>query len=806
MIMQVAFFLVSCVWHCQIDAISSSALAQVKQATADLETVLAKPVSANKSENDQIVANMTQLLGIIQTLGDAKAVAKYQGLVDSKKQAIDLAEKNLVLQEKNSALQDEVDQTMAHIATQEKQIAKASKKLESVGLSLPPVKTTVSDVIDQINVFIDDFIKNATLLNLESFEQSLDQMVQKALKKSSVEKEKNQIIEFQNNARSIIYKKSFIWFCEGFNEITDSCNEMLELLNNNLNELKNPDQETFINAVLNDDLLMLSIVFQDGFELILKMYDNFKKSCLQNGFAKKVFALLDDASKERFDIIFVEFIDQYNKIVDYLMNIFEMINVHLDDIAKTKPSLAQEFWQEIMSFKEAGYQYTAALDLFENEIMNFFADHQEYKKLFSDQAKSIDLVDIWDALSDKKFLIQDTQQSSSSIPLPPPLPPLFVSAQEQKGDADFNTQLAAAVKKQKDSSHNVVIPSSSKKPVAAKTAFLNEIESKAQERAHKSKDGTDPSVLAMQLNVRLKTFEKLEKRINVLGKFEKTALQEINSLKQQFDTLLYDKVGAVYSPRDSIAQYFEDLPEIDKIELKLDKKMIDSKKAGMSLSWTDDQKKRFEDKKKTLQLLLEQKKKTVFEYGINLSLESVKATQNMLSTLTSKLETLKNANNTKESGIISFVECERDLTYFYFLVRFGIYEPISKLPLDKKSMNFLIEWFNNTVGPLAQCIDVLSGITLTFSDTLVPDNTFGQRVVAPLVAIIEIMDLFESWFQLQKTVQAGQLHDLKVVFDNMNESLYSKNIIEVRDFQGNMSNFDNYIIGLAHKAKKKDGQ
>lgn len=805
MIMQVAFFLVSFVWYCQMDGISSSALAQVQQATADLEVLLAKPVNSNKADNDEISFRMGQLLDVIKTLGDARLSFKYQGLVNAKKQAIDLAEKNVVLQEKNSALQDVVDQTMVHVATQEKQIAKASKKLESVGLSLPPVKTTVSDLINQMDAFIDDFIKNATLSNLDSFEQSLDQMVQKALKKSTVQEEKNQISAFHNNARSIIYKKSFAWFCEGFDEITGSCKEMLDLLEM-LSLFASSKQEAFINAVLGDDLLMFSIVFQDGLELILKMYDNFKKSCLQNGFAKKVFALLDDASKERFDIIFVEFIDQYNKIVDYLMNIFEMINVHLDDIAKTKPSLAQEFWQEIMSFKEAGYQYTAALDLFENEIMNFFADHQEYKKLFSDQAKSIDLVDIWDALSDKKFLIQDTQQSSSSIPLPPPLPPLFVSAQEQKGDADFNTQLAAAVKKQKDSSHNVVIPSSSKKPVAAKTAFLNEIESKAQERAHKSKDGTDPSVLAMQLNVRLKTFEKLEKRINVLGKFEKTALQEINSLKQQFDTLLYDKVGAVYSPRDSIAQYFEDLPEIDKIELKLDKKMIDSKKAGMSLSWTDDQKKRFEDKKKTLQLLLEQKKKTVFEYGINLSLESVKATQNMLSTLTSKLETLKNANNTKESGIISFVECERDLTYFYFLVRFGIYEPISKLPLDKKSMNFLIEWFNNTVGPLAQCIDVLSGITLTFSDTLVPDNTFGQRVVAPLVAIIEIMDLFESWFQLQKTVQAGQLHDLKVVFDNMNESLYSKNIIEVRDFQGNMSNFDNYIIGLAHKAKKKDGQ
>lgn len=804
MIMQVAFFLVSFVWHCQVDGISSSALAQVKQATADLEIILAKPVSANKSENDQIVANMSQLLGVIQNLGDAKAATKYQGLVDSKKQAIDLAEKNLVLQEKNSALQDVVDTTIAHIATQEKQIAKASKKLESVGLSLPPVKTTVSDLINQIDVFIDDFIKNATLLNLDSFEQSLDQMVQKALKKSTVQEEKNQISAFQNNARSIIYKKSFTWFCEGFEEITGSCKEMLDLLES-LSVFASPEQEAFIDAVLGDDLLMFSIVFQDGLELILKMHDNFKKSCLQNGFAKKMFTLLDDASKERFDVIFLAFIDQYNKVIERLMNLFEMINAHLDDIAKTKPALAQKFWQEIISNQQAGYEYTGALDLFETEIMNFFADHQEYKKLFSEQAKSIELVDIWDALSDKKFLIQDTQQSSSSMPLPPPLPPLFVSEKQQKGDADFSTQLAAVVKKQKDLAHNVVIPASLNKPVVS-SAFLNEIESKAQERAKKSKDGTDPSVLAAQLNVRLKTFEKLEKRINALGKFEKTALQEINSLKQQFDTLLYDKVGAVYSPRDSIAQYFEDLPEIDKIESKLDKKMIDSKKAGMSLSWTDDQKKRFEDKKKTLQLLLEQKKKTVFEYGINLSLESVKATQNMLSTLTSKLETLKNANNTKESGIISFVECERDLTYFYFLVRFGIYEPISKLPLDKKSMNFLIEWFNNTVGPLAQCIDVLSRITLTFSDTLVPDNIFGQRVIAPLVAIIEIMDLFESWFQLQKTVQAGQLHDLKVVFDNMNESLYSKNIIEVRDFQGNMSNFDNYIIGLAHKAKKKDGQ
>ena len=186
MIVQLAFFLVSFVWHCQIDAISSSALAQVKQATADLEIVLAKPVSANKTENDQIVANMTQLLAVIQNLGDAKAAAKYQGLVDSKKQAIDLAEKNLVLQEKNSALQDTVDTTMAHIATQEKQIAKASKKLESVGLSLPPVKTTVSDLINQMDAFIDDFIKNATLSNLDSFEQSLDQMVQKALKKSTM--------------------------------------------------------------------------------------------------------------------------------------------------------------------------------------------------------------------------------------------------------------------------------------------------------------------------------------------------------------------------------------------------------------------------------------------------------------------------------------------------------------------------------------------------------------------------------------------------------------------------------------------
>ncbi len=786
------FFLVSFVWHCQVYAISSSALAQVKQATADLETVLAKPVGANKSENDQIVANMTQLLGIIQTLGDAKAVAKYQGLVDSKKQAIDLAEKNLVLQEKNSALQDAVDQTIAHIATQEKQIAKASKKLESVGLSLPSVKTTVSDVIDQINVFIDDFIKNATLLNLESFEQSLDQMVQKALKKSSVEKEKNQIIEFQNNARSIIYKKSFTWFCEGFDEITDSCNEMLELLNN-VNGLKNPDQETFINTVFEDDLLMLSIVFKDGFELILKMHDNFKKSCLQNGFAKKMFGLLDDQSKEKFDLIFVTFVNQYNKIIDFLMNTFEMINAHLDDIAKTKPALAQQLWQEIMGIQDAGYQYTGALDLFETEIMSFFADHQEYKKMFSDQAKGIELIDMWDTLSEKKFLIEN--QSTSSGVIPPP-PPLFVSGQKEVVDADFNTQLAAAVKKQKNSSHTVAIPPSSNKPVAAKAAFLSEIESKAQERANKAKDGTDPSILTAQLNARLKTFEKLEKRIDDLGKFEKGADQEIASLKQQFDDLLYDKPGAFYSPRYSMAQYFQDIPEIEKIELKLDKKMIDSKKVGMSNEWTDEQKKQFEDKKSSLKAALQQKQAIIYQYGLSLASSAVEITHGMLDTL------IKNENQILTSNSL-FIQFERDLSYFYFLVRFGMYEVIKSLPLSKDKMSFMSSWFSDTVPLFVQLIKSLNGIAeQLIAGQSLPDKTFGQRVIAPLFGLIELLEFFENRFQLQKSNQANDLLAAKSQLETISQGLYEKGVIASKDFQSTIDMLDNYIFqSVSHKKK-----
>lgn len=782
-----AFFLL--VWFCSATAVSTSSLAKIKVASADLDALLSQPVSGSKADHDAVLKKINDLVATIEKSGDTKAALKYKGLVETKKQAIELSEKNV-------KLKAELVQTGTQVAVQEKQLAKASKKLESVGMSLPKAKTTVSDLIDEIDSFMNDFTTNANESNLDLFEQKITTIIQKALKKAETQDVKKQIERLHASAISIIYERSLGFFEDGLKGINALCIDQHENLESSLD----PFLTDFHSVVFGTNLEYETLVglVQDSTDQVKTMYQLFKVYCMQNGFSKKTLLQLDETDKNAFGHIFDEFIKSYEKILLLWLDAIETINAEINNL-KNDPELELATWERMRSNSEDFVTYFSALVLFEDEVLAIIPN--EFKGSVSTDLNAVYLLDLWDSFAHKKI---GKSGVSSSIPKPPssmPKQPLFVSEKPEVQDISHDQQLADAIaKRAKQSPKDIVIPPSSKPVRSIGPLDLDELKSKASIAAAKGESVAE--LMDNQLLVRLKTFDKLEKRIANLAKFDDTAATQIAYLKTQFD-LIYDQKNAFYSPHGTMSQYYEDLPEIDTIAQKLDKKMIDSKKAGQSLVWTDEQKNKFNQRRDDLKKKLEEKKKLVYEYGYNLAVEATKALANFLPAV--KDTTLFLVDQIEKKVAVESIKLDslqKALSYFYFIVRFGIYKPIQGIPQDSVKKGILDNWCKEVIAPLQEILTALSSYKNLALDYQQEQHAtlftqFGQRVIAPLTAVIEII------FALTKNQLPQNLSGLQKQLLDVSKELTDQKLIDFNDYQGTIEHYDDYIIQLPTKKKNK---
>jgi hypothetical protein len=783
------FFLLVSIF--QATAVSTSSLAKIKAASADLDALLSQPVSGSKADHDAVLKKINDLFVTIEKSGDTKAALKYKGLVETKKQAIELSEKNV-------ELKAELVQTGTQVAVQEKQLAKAEKKLESVGMSLPKAKTTVSDLIGEIDSFMNDFTKNADESNLDSFEQKITTIIQKALKKAETQDVKNKIEQFRVNVVSIIYQKSLDFFEDGLKGINTLCIDQ----HNTLESCLDPFLTDFHSAVFGQNLEYEALVLavQDSTEQVKTMHQLFKVYCMRNGFSKKTLLQLDETDKNAFGHIFDEFIKSYETILLLWLDAIETINAQIENL-KDHPELELATWERMRYNSDDFVTYFASLVLFKDEVLAIIPN--EFKGSVSPTLNALYLLDLWDSFAHKKI---GKSGVASSIPKPPlPMPkqptqPLFVSEKPEVQDPSFNQELVDTVAKGQSGLKKAVEVPSSPRPVKSPDSALF-AELKKKQQTFVSEDQSEKVDLEQQLRTRIKTFEKIEARIKRLANFENSAAAEAAYLKIQFDTVLYDKFNAQYSPHGTVNQYYEDIPELDSIAQKLDKKMIDSKKTESTVIWTEDQKKRFKKKQDELKQLLDTKKKLIYEYGYDLAIASTKIIENFLTEVTSRIDVLLNQVTAKaDVKNIKLDSLQEGLSYFYFMVRFGIHKPIQKIPSDNAKKSLIGQWCNTVIEPLEEIVTRLTHYKDEAFEKYPDDKgvlfgQFGQRVIAPLTAVIDII------IDLSKDQSVKSIQSLQKEFFALCTSLIENDVIQVFNSYGLIENFDNYIVPSLKKKR-----
>jgi len=767
----------------QIYAISVSALTTIKKVSAELDQVLAQPVPDNPEKQKSFKKKIDDLLAMIQTLGDEKAITKYQGLVKAKEQAIDLAAQVIEEKNKNSALQDQITSTQKTVTAQTKQLENASKKLESVGLSLPTAQIEISDLLDEIDLVFRDFKNTATSLNLDTFEEKINAICSKALEKINDPALKERIHTINNDTLTMIHKFSLQSCIDGVRQTISDLDFHYQQINQILLPFLDNNQNDYDIMLLNYDYVLLSQTLFDETETIGAIYENFKTKSLQNNYIQKTLQRLDDSEK----IIFQEKMDElstvYIKITTLIIKAFETMNSQID-ILMDEPDLAHQIWGLTQESSDAWYHYLGSLDLLEQEVTKLQPNFAHFNN-------AIEAIDIFEAFNQRTFPEQSTASPQKHVPEINTIidEELFISdSKPTESENAFTNELTKKIQELQKNPLKTAIPKIPINQSKNTTALFEELKNTVTKK--QSTDIQKTMDLEKQFQARIKKLTELESSIKRLATFETDADRTITNLQNQFNNLLYDKPNVTYSPHKSLDNYYRDCDEIKSIEKKIAKKMIDPKKTASleSIGWTEKQKTEFETKKQALITTLNAKKELLKKYGYDCAIKTIGIIKNKPTPINSEILALQNkiSQGTPAQSLID--ELEKDTSEFYFMLVFGIYKPINTIEITSDQKMTINQWCIDLIPQISTIIQSLEALQESFAGQPLSFNWVGKRIIPSLSVTIDVIRL------LQKDHNLSDLTELSKKFKQFCLKLSNEYIINTIDYELEIQYSDQLIL------------